>query len=126
VPPRPTEISLRCGDLERSLAFYRDLLGLPLEESEGHEGDEVRHFETAWGTPGEQDFMMMILWAATPGESTTRAYVGFRLPRLAALHDSFVAAGVPVIRAPRMKPWGLCAEYLDPDGNTVFLNEETD
>jgi hypothetical protein len=70
--------------------------------------------------------MMMILSAATPGESTRRAYVGFGSPSLAALHERLAAAEVPVIQAPRVKPWGLCAEYLDPDGNTVFINEAAD
>lgn len=48
-------ITLICGDLERSVAFYRDVLGLALVR-EGHNDDDpgARHFwfGDAAGTPG--------------------------------------------------------------------------
>ncbi len=119
---RPVEISLRCSDLKASVHFYGDLLGLPLTHADPHEGDEVEHFEVSWGEPGKNDFFMMILWPAAIGQHTSNAYVGFATDNLQALNRRLLDAGVTVVLPPTQKPWGWCAEYRDPDGNTVFVN----
>lgn len=110
-------------DVERSLRFYRDLLGVPLGDPETHEGDGVRHVHAAWGSwDREGAFLLFSLYPARPGEET-RTNVGFVVDDLDVLHDRLARASVEVVRAPSSRPWGRSASYRDPDGNPVSLIE---
>lgn len=116
---RLIEVELRVSDLERSLHFYRDLVGLPLEAEE-HDGE--RHAHAVWGSwKGDQPFLMLNLYPAR-GEAT-RSRIGLVVEDLEAMHQRLTEAGVVAREAPALRPWGASATYLDPDGNVVGFTE---
>ncbi len=123
-PPRLIEVELRVRDLERSLAFYRALLGDAIGEPETHGPGDALHVHATWGSWSKQDdgFLMLNLYPADAGEQS-RSRISLAVDDVAALHERLVVAGVAVERAPERKPWGLSATYRDPDGNVVAIIE---
>jgi predicted enzyme related to lactoylglutathione lyase len=123
VPSRLIEVELRVGDLERTLRFYRDLVGLPFGDIETHEGDDTQHAHATWGDwDARGEFLMVNLYPAGDGPPT-KASIGFVVDDLDAVHARLVSADAIVTRAPERRPWGASATYRDPDGNTVSLTE---
>lgn len=117
---RISSVNLRVEDLDRALGFYRDLVGIELNESHGHPPENVRHCEAMFGSM-EDLYCFFVLFEAAPGEETVRADVGFQVDDLDVAHERMVAGGAKVVSPPREVPWGREAAYLDPDGNTVTL-----
>jgi lactoylglutathione lyase len=120
---RLLEIELRVADVERSLRFYRDLVGVPIGDLETHESDTESHAHATWGQwkSGETTLLMLNIYPASAEKTRTR--IGFSVPDLDAAHDRLRAAGTHILQAPVMQPWGRTASYVDPDGNTVSLTE---
>ena len=119
-------LGLWVGDLERSAAFYRDIIGLPLVYSDPHEPENVPHYETMWGEWGEQGPVEPYLWFnlyAQRETPTSGVQLGFPIPNLNEVHERALASGVKVLAAPRSVPWGQAAVYEDPDGNLVEVTE---
>jgi predicted enzyme related to lactoylglutathione lyase len=108
---------LRVADLERSARFYRDVAGVPLARQDPHEPLWVDHYETMLGN------VYFALFPAGPEDATRRAEVGFSVQDLDVTHRAAEQAGAAVVVAPRQRPWGRTASYLDPDGNVVSLTE---
>ena len=101
------------GSLDRSIAFYRDTLGLPLNEIDGHDGP------FAVAELGELT-LVFIQRPATIGESPV---VVFRLEGgiddyAEALAMKGVEIVVPVSAAP---DGGFTLDFVDPDRNTLSL-----
>lgn len=110
---------LRPADLERTLAFYRDGLGLAVAREFGdgdHRGTvffagggfiEVSGAGPAPGRPG------MALWLQVRSMDETTAGLARR--------------GVDLARGPRREPWGLVEAWVDdPDGVRIHLVEVPD
>lgn len=57
---RLIEVELRVRDVDRSLRFYRDLLGLSLGQPEVHQDGGARHVHASWGSWAERakDFLL--------------------------------------------------------------------
>ena len=131
------------ADLERSLAFYRDLLGLPVRGIGELTGDEV---DRITGTPGVrllsadldlgrgQVLELLEYVGAADGvalglEHPGAGHIGLLVDDLDEVHGSLVAAGVTVKSAPveltEPGDWhGVrCMTVLDPDGVAVELVE---
>ena len=113
--------------LERSVAFYRDALHLPLEEGFNEPvGDpwvDGRHYEHSWR---DGAYLHFALFPVRDDMSpTTGTEVSFWTADVDAKHDELVARGVPVVQAPRT--WENArlriARYRDPDGNVVAFTE---
>ena len=117
-------VILRASDLEASLRFYRDTLGIPLEagfnvpETDPWYGGH--HVELSYR---EGAYLHFALFPARPPDlpPTSSAELGFLVPDASSLHERLVAARVRVLHAPRNEPWGLTARYSDPDGNIVGI-----
>ena len=111
-----SRILVRPGNLDRSIRFYRDVLGLAVYREFGSPEDPGVVFFLgqgllevsghASGPPGRS----VMIWIQVRDVRSERA-------RLAA-------AGVPVIRGPVVEPWGLTEMWIeDPDGIRIVLVE---
>jgi len=113
-PPLVSRINvvyLYVRDVARSLSFYRDLLGLPLE------GDE--HWAEAQ-LPGGVRFALHVTHDAGPVPSSGTIHLDFEVTDADAAADALRAAGVEV-RGTVRDEWGTAVEGVDPDGYSVFL-----
>lgn len=136
-------VSVTTSDIERSLAFYRDLLGLTVTDR-----DELHDPELALvtGVPGakaryaELDLgdgrVMELLEYLSPGAPLSQSvnspgsgHLAFTVDDIDAFHARFVQAGVTVRSTPvtirEPGPWfGVRVIYsVDPDGVTIELVE---
>jgi predicted enzyme related to lactoylglutathione lyase len=124
--PKPTRlvaVVLEVGDLDRSLALYRDGFGLDLHVDD-HEGDDRwisgRHAATSWT---EGAFLHFALYETKDGATSTRAQVAFGVADLDDAHRRALAAGAAAVHPPKPQPWGTSARYRDFDGNIVELTQ---
>jgi len=130
--PRVNIITLAVGNLEQSLAFYRDGLGLP---TKGIVGTEFK------GTESEpagatvvfqlQGGLMLALYPRTElakdanvphtASSTSEFSLGYAVPSREAVDDLLrraEAAGAVVTDNPHDRPWGIYSGYFqDVDGH---------
>ena len=125
-------ITLGVNDLERTLAFYRDGLGL---ESPGIIGTEFVGDEQSPGGAAAmfqlQGGLILALYSRTDlakdagvplGDPTTEAFsIGHLVPDKAGVDELLAtakAAGATVIGEAHDRPWGIYSGYFrDPDGH---------
>jgi catechol 2,3-dioxygenase-like lactoylglutathione lyase family enzyme len=123
-PHQPAWTGMRAArpaaDLDRSVRFYRDLLGLPvIGRFDQHDGYDGVFFALPGGgelelTAGpaqplpSTDEDLLVLYVSTPGD-------------VAAIGNRLAAAGVPTI--PSANPyWNRCGQtFLDPDGYRIVI-----
>ena len=124
--PRVTVITLGVDDLERSLTFYRDGLGLP---TEGIIGTEFENGAVAFITL--ESGVTLALWPRTslaqearvpltspsPSELTLGHNVGSR-ERVDEVMAEAAAAGATITDPARDRAWGgYSGHFQDPDGH---------
>jgi catechol 2,3-dioxygenase-like lactoylglutathione lyase family enzyme len=102
-------VLLRPADMLRSVAFYRDVLGLAI----------AREF------PGGTVFFLgggfLELSGSAGGPADDRVALWLQVRDLAAAHRELAAH---VVREPRREPWGLREMWItDPDGTRIVLVE---
>jgi catechol 2,3-dioxygenase-like lactoylglutathione lyase family enzyme len=113
--PGPTlrRIVVSVESLGRSLAFYRDGLGLRV-------ASEAPGF--AWLGTADDVEIMLHERAAVPSDASVTA--GFGVAGIAATTERALAAGGTLVEAPARQPWGERMSILrDPDGHLVCLYE---
>jgi lactoylglutathione lyase len=110
-------------DMARSVAFYRDLLGLP-----------VRFESAKWtefGTPG----CTLALHLADVSSNTAaisadaipagQCHLSFAVEDIDAFHQQMIAKSVPCLQPPEEEEWGgRLAGYADPDGLPFWVGEK--
>jgi catechol 2,3-dioxygenase-like lactoylglutathione lyase family enzyme len=106
-------------EVERALAFYRDLLGFKLIEDFRHEGKSVYARLRAPGGDGT-----IALHQAGPGASVAsdgvRLY--FELRDVDGFCRKLRARDFYLTQMPQMMPWGWRHAYLnDPDGHEISI-----
>ena len=106
-------VLLRPVDPDRSLAFYRDVLGLAV------------YREFAGGTVF---FLgggyLEVSGRSEPGAVDDRLRLWVQVRDLAAAHGELLARGATIVRAPRREPWGLDEMWVtDPDGLRIAVVE---
>lgn len=108
------------SDMARSVAFYRDVLGLPLR-SESPKWTEFK-------TPGT---MLVLHLADAPSGKMISAdsipagqcHLGFAVEDLDAFHAEMVAKGVQCLQPPQEEEYGgRLAGYTDPDGQPLWVS----
>jgi catechol 2,3-dioxygenase-like lactoylglutathione lyase family enzyme len=124
--PRIKVLTLAVDDLERSLKFYRDGLGL---ETKGITGQQFEHGAVVFFHMN--DDLILALWpAASLSKDANIAATRTRLGAVSighivkskdevdALVDQAVKAGAVVTDPPRDRFWGgYSAHFHDPDGH---------
>lgn len=144
-------VNVNCRDLERSLGFYRDALGLAPKTHTRPEPQDGAGFglegRVQWdahllhdprGVSGPGVDLLQWLRPAPVGRPPGAANhlgifrVGLGHPDLDALHARLAGAGVPTLSPPTEMPLdstgGLAVRFfcaLDPDGACVELREES-
>jgi len=107
---------LHPADLERTLAFYRDGLGLAVAREFG-EGDHRGVVFFAGG-----GFLEVVGTGPRPGRPGVELWLQVR--SMEATVDELSGRGVPLARPPVLEPWGLVEAWLDdPDGVRIHLVE---
>ena len=97
-------------DVERSAAFYRDVLGIPLEgDSDWVEADL-----------GGTRFALHHWYEGADEPNGSGIHVDFRVDDLEEAMERVRAAGYEV-REMMRDVWGAACEVVDPDGYRVYL-----
>ena len=104
-------LTLPVSDLERSLAFYRNLLGF---EVEYRNGSTIALLRIGEGTLG-------LLHAKVPGPTEQRKNVHVELTTddLDGLYEDLKGRGAEFYEPPRDKSWERSMSLLDPDGYRI-------
>jgi len=125
--------NITVNDVDESLAFYRDALGLTVR-------NDVANGGFRWVTLGTdaQPQLELVISAPHAGRSQEDGdalqalltkgvlpFLVFRTDDVDALFDTAVAAGAEVLQEPTNQDWGPrdCA-FRDPSGNVVRVNQE--
>ena len=116
-------VILFVADLERSTAFYRDVIGLPFKLR----GDGYVEFATEGSRFGLYDRNRLGELTGQDGEAPGRpgGEVVFLVGDVDAEAERLRGAGVRVLKGPLDRAWGHRTLHLeDPDGFVVELAEE--
>lgn len=114
--PNINAVVLFVQDLTRSVAFYRDKVGL-----QSMFNDDVSYAFTL----GEQDFVLLTVGAAgemvgdaAVGAATGRVLLCAGVENVDNVYTALMARGVAFLKAPKDQAWGRRTAYFaDPDGN---------
>ena len=116
--PRIGYINHHVHDFERSVAFFRDVVGLELQFSDASfnfaafDGGTVR-FAVASGHPEE---------AHEAGRDRLSG-IGFVVEDVDAAYREMKARGARFTMEPSKQPWGgYMAMFADPEGNVFYLD----
>jgi predicted enzyme related to lactoylglutathione lyase len=108
-----SRVLLRPLDFARSLAFYRDTLGLAVYREFGPRGVV---FFLGGG--------FLELSGGADAAPTPNIELWLQVRDLAATHAELAAAGATILQAPRREPWGLDEMWIaDPDGVRIAVIE---
>jgi lactoylglutathione lyase len=116
-------VILFVGDLERSVGFYRDVIGVPFKLR----GDGYVEFATRGARFGLYDRNRLGELTGQGAEAPRGpgGEVVFLVGDVDAEAERLAAAGVTILRGPVDRPWGHRTLHLaDPDGFVVELAEE--
>jgi lactoylglutathione lyase len=112
------------SDLERSVAFYRDAIGLPLR----FQAEEYAEFATEGAKFAlfPRSALATLIGREAPQSRVPwpQGEVAFFCDDVDAEHRRLAAAGVEVLAPPTDRPWGERTLHVaDPDGNVVELTK---
>jgi lactoylglutathione lyase len=122
VPSRLGYSILFAADLERSIRFYRDVIGLPFKFS----NESYAEFATEGAKFAlfARGHLSELIGREVPSDPAPwpQGEVAFFVDDPDAEHERLVEAGVEVLAPPTDRPWGERTLHLaDPDGNVVEL-----
>ena len=98
------------SDMTRAVAFYRDVVGLPLK------------FESAAWTEFATEGATLALH--TGDDAAGRCRPGLNVPNLDEFHRNMMANGVTCVQPPKETFGARIAQYLDPDGLEFSVAED--
>ena len=109
------------SDMHRSVAFYRDVIGLPLRfESPGWS-----EFNTDGATLALHASQASTAAGEDPElEPAGRCRPGFSVPDLGVFHARMMERKVRCVQEPAMVFGARVAQYLDPDGLVISVGEQ--
>jgi lactoylglutathione lyase len=136
-------IGITVSDIERSVRFYRDVLGLLLVRRRSADADylgaqtgypgvrlEVASFKVSPDSPQSLEIAQYATHAGGSSDASTNlagnAHLCFRVDDIQTVYDSFLAQGVrfrsspvPITSGPNQG--GLVVYFYDPDGFTLEM-----
>lgn len=115
-------VCLLVNDFEKSLKFYRDILGLKVKSQEGNqfagfdlEGTEMAIFQKDGATA-----MFPKKFMGTGGGVN----IGFQVKDINQASEELKSKGAEIFEGPKTTPWGQKVAYFkDPDGNIWEVSE---
>ena len=118
---------LYVADFEKSLRFYRDVLGVPVRAEHGSyvefdTGSTILAFNT-------RESAREVTGLAIPdGEAASHTFeLGFVVEDVPATIESLRQQGVTIVKEPVVKPWGQTVAYVaDPDGHFLEICSSLD
>lgn len=112
-----SRVILRPADYPRTLAFYRDALGLAIARE--YPGGTVFY--------AGQSLIEIAGHGGAPGQSGFRGALWLQVRDVLAAERELARDGVEIVRAARLEPWGLRELWLaDPDGVPIVLVQVPD
>ena len=108
------------SDMRRSVAFYRDVLGLPLRFETTHwtefatEGATIALHQSEAEGPREDPLAV----------AAGRCRPGLAVSDLDAFHKRMEELNVPCVQSPKEVFGARIAQYLDPDGLGISVSQE--
>lgn len=104
------------SDMDRSIEFYRDVVGLTLK------------FETPEWTEFATEGSTLALHRAGEGNAgdanaAGTCRTGFSVPDIEAFHQRMIENGVECVEVPRESFGAKLAQYKDPDGMRFGVSE---
>ena len=107
------EVCLLTEDVPRLAAFYRDLLGLPAQES-----------NPVHDTILPQEPMLTVYNDGQPRQPGQSITLAFTVEDMDAAYAHVRDMGAQIVTPPAKRPWGAVNMCLrDPDGNLVYLRQ---
>lgn len=109
------------SDMKRSVAFYRDVIGLPLK----FETPEWSEFATDGATLALHPSKASALADEDPDHLPAgRCRPGISVADLDRFHERMMEKRVPCVQEPRDVFGSRLAQYADPDGLAISVGEE--
>jgi catechol 2,3-dioxygenase-like lactoylglutathione lyase family enzyme len=111
-----SRILVRPSDPGRSRHFYRDVLGLAVYREFGPPDDPGLVFFLGGG--------LLEVSGRAAGPPGNSVMIWLQVRDVEAEHERLATAGVRILRAPAVEPWGLTEMWIeDPDGVRIVLVE---
>jgi catechol 2,3-dioxygenase-like lactoylglutathione lyase family enzyme len=118
-----SRVLVRARDYQRSVAFYRDGLGLAVVREFGA-GGRVTGTVFALGGGALEVSAGPPSAAGQPAAAGPSVQLWLQVRDAAAAHAELAGRGVPVLQPPRREPWGLVEMWVvDPDGVRIAVVE---
>ncbi len=118
-------VVLIVADLEQSLVFYTETLGLKLQYR-AEKYAQIKAGTTRlslYARDAMQETLGVVL--ESPSLSAPSFELGFKVPDCDAAFSELAAAGAPAVTRPTTRSWGQRTAYVrDPDGNLVELAQD--
>jgi len=113
-------VNVFVSDLERSIAFYRDVLGLAVQHANPAHG--YASFDAG---PIRLGLARVAPETGDPASRVGRhTGIGFGVPDLEQAYQRLRGQGVHFTAPPERQPWGgFMALFQDPDRNVFYLDQ---